>query len=99
MSFFSFGGGIVASVTAVATATALTAIFGDAPQSEAATDQEQEGDEKIRYVHAPTPSKRPTRRNSVAQTQATAHWPTTMAKAHLPPSSRLTEAIAATQGV
>ena len=40
-----------------------------------------------------------TRRTSRAHSHATAHWFTTMMVAHLPPSSRLTEATAAMQGV
>ena len=39
-----------------------------------------------------------TRRTSKAHSHATAHWFTTMMVAHLPPSSRLTEATAAMQG-
>ena len=39
-----------------------------------------------------------TRRTSRAHSHATAHWFTTMMVAHLPPSSRLTEATAAMQG-
>ena len=46
-----------------------------------------------------TPKSRPTARTSKAQSQATPHWKTTTNSAHLAPSSRLTEAIAATQGV
>ena len=40
-----------------------------------------------------------TSRTSRAQTQATTHWFTTIMVAHLPPSSRLTAATAAMQGV
>ena len=40
-----------------------------------------------------------TRYASQAITQATAHWNSTMMHAHLPPSSRLTAAMAATHGV
>ncbi len=40
-----------------------------------------------------------TRRTSRAHSHATAHWFTTMIAAHLPPSSRLTAATAAMQGV
>lgn len=46
-----------------------------------------------------SPNASPTRRITSAAIQAMAHCPTTTPTAHLPPSSRLTEAMAATQGV
>lgn len=51
-----------------------------------------------RFIQPP-PSMRPIRRTIHAATHATAHWPTTTLRAHLPPSSRLMEDTAATQGV
>ena len=47
----------------------------------------------------PSSSARPTPRTANAAAQATASCPNTMPSAHLPPSSRLTDAMAATHGV
>ena len=54
-------------------------------------------DPKIELVFQNTATA--TRRTSRAHSHATAHWLTTMMVAHLPPSSRLTDATAAMQGV
>ncbi len=53
----------------------------------------------IRFSFYARPMARPTRRMTSAPTQASRHCQTTREMAHLPPISRLTVAMVATQGV
>jgi|GEM_PF-5297572 len=73
--------------------------FADAAQGEDDAGRQRGQDDEIGKVHAHTPSAMNTARSSSVTTQATAHCHATTPTAHLRPSSRRMDAMAATQGV
>ena len=95
-----FIAGIAGGATAAAApAAALSAAADRAAHGEREQGDERQNDQNVKNIHPYSSTAMPMSRTTYAAAHASAHCHSARPTAHLAPSSRRTDATAATQGV